>query len=121
MSIAFSVYLTGYYIYAEASFPRQAGDRARLVSPRLIGPHCVQFSYHMYGNQMGTLRMFRLAGAQTIAVETHSGDSGKRWHSIMATMRLPQNYQVNFAMESIFDCFRVLTDPELHIYRPSAL
>ena len=55
---------------------------------------------------MGTLRMFRLAGALTTAVETYSGDSGKRWHSKKAIIRVPQNYQVNFAMESIFEFFQ---------------
>jgi len=49
----------GYYLYAEASYPRQAGDKARLVSGTLttnIYTDCyVRFYYHMTGRHIGKL------------------------------------------------------------------
>ncbi|XP_071956929.1 MAM and LDL-receptor class A domain-containing protein 1-like [Antedon mediterranea] len=49
----------GWYMYIEASFPRTAGERARLESEGFSpnGPRCFQFWYHMYGNFTGTLNV----------------------------------------------------------------
>ena len=49
--------LTGFYIYIEASSPRQENDRAVIAFPPLNinGPLCLSFYYHMYGYNMGTL------------------------------------------------------------------
>ena len=97
---AFSLYHAGYYVYAEASFPRRAGDRAHLVSPKLIGDYCVQFYYHMYGNSyMGTLRILKLVGAQRTTLKTYSGNRGNRWLLIKTDISAVQNQQVKFAIE----------------------
>ncbi len=60
-----SVYNKGYYMYIETSRPRQAGDRARLLSPlynvtaargptgTTRTPYCVSFYYHMNGKHIG--------------------------------------------------------------------
>ncbi|CAH3027830.1 unnamed protein product, partial [Porites evermanni] len=91
----------GYYVYAEASNPRQTGDRAHLVSPSLTGDFCVQFYYHMYGSSMGTLRVLRLRGSQRTIVGAFTGDRGNVWH--LANIDLPaaqiQQYQVLFEAE----------------------
>lgn len=43
-------------MFIEASTPRIADDRTRLVSPKLTAEkHCVKFWYHMYGGKMGSL------------------------------------------------------------------
>ncbi len=63
-SIVFnSLYLlfTGNYMYAEASNQRQ-GDLARLITSPFVPDQstqtsCWRFHYHMYGDQMGTLRV----------------------------------------------------------------
>ena len=48
----------GSYMYAEASSPSRAGDKARLLStPELATTQkCVEFYYYMYGGHMGSLR-----------------------------------------------------------------
>ncbi len=60
-----SIYIKGYYMYIETSRPRQAGDRARLLSPlynvtaargptgTTRTPYCVSFYYHMNGKHIG--------------------------------------------------------------------
>lgn len=88
--------LSGYYIYAEASFPRQNGDRARLLSPKLIGDYCLQFYFHMYGAQMGALHLFVLVGAQRTNLGSYTGNRGNTWYLGKANIRGSQAYQVNF-------------------------
>lgn len=51
---------TGHYMYTESSAPRRRGDKAWLLSPAYpstIGS-CLQFYYHMYGAQIGTLNVY---------------------------------------------------------------
>lgn len=96
-SALFPLFL-GYYVYAEASFPRQSGDRAHLFSPRLAGDYCLQFYFHMNGAQMGTLRIFVLVGSQATVIGTYSGNRGKVWNSAKITIRGVQPYQVNFSI-----------------------
>ena len=86
--------ITGYYAYAEASFPRQKDDRAQLLSPRLTGDYCLQFYFHMFGPQMGKLHIFVLAGAQRTALGSYSGNRGERWYKTKADIGSIQPYQV---------------------------
>ncbi|XP_022096405.1 MAM and LDL-receptor class A domain-containing protein 1-like [Acanthaster planci] len=51
----------GYFIYIEASFPRQAGDKAWLVSPNVpqqTASRCLDFWYHMYGDDIDTFNVY---------------------------------------------------------------
>ena len=55
-------YFPGYYLYAEASWPRREGDIARIKSvtlnPTLSYSRCyLRFYYHMVGQHVGTLRV----------------------------------------------------------------
>lgn len=48
----------GHYMYIEASAPARPGQLARLftpVYPAVNQDQCLQFYYHMYGNQIGRL------------------------------------------------------------------
>ncbi|EDO47788.1 predicted protein [Nematostella vectensis] len=51
----------GSYLYIEASYPRQKGDTARISSDRLSVSKsyqwCLSFWYHMFGQNMGPLRV----------------------------------------------------------------
>lgn len=93
---SFSLLFLGYYVYAEASNPRQTGDRAHLVSPSLTGDFCVQFYYHMYGSSMGTLRVLRLRGSQRTIVGAFTGDRGNVWHLANIDLPAAQIQQVKF-------------------------
>ncbi|KAM4602816.1 MAM domain-containing glycosylphosphatidylinositol anchor protein 1 [Polymixia lowei] len=84
----------GYYMYIEASRPRNYGDKARLLSPlfnvtSVRGPkgsgrvpYCVSFYYHMKGRHIGTLnvllRVNSIASVDTVAW-TKSGHQGPDW------------------------------------------
>ncbi|KAJ8340980.1 hypothetical protein SKAU_G00332710 [Synaphobranchus kaupii] len=83
----------GYYMYIEASRPRQPLDTARLLSPlynvTARGPkgsnrmsYCISFYYHMRGKQMGALnvllRVKSLAMLDT-PVCSITGNQGPQW------------------------------------------
>ena len=67
----------GYYMYIEASSPRQPGDYAVLSSPEypFRGITCVTFYYHMYGTTIGNLTV-TLSGRTLF---TRSGNQGNAW------------------------------------------
>lgn len=51
---------TGHYMYIEASAPSRPGQLARLFTPvytAVSQDQCLQFYYHMYGRQIGTLNV----------------------------------------------------------------
>ncbi|KAJ8316837.1 hypothetical protein KUTeg_004741 [Tegillarca granosa] len=50
---------TGYYMYIESS-SKLRGKKARMFSPvyRGINHQCVEFYYHMYGRNIGTLKVY---------------------------------------------------------------
>ncbi|XP_015761869.1 PREDICTED: MAM and LDL-receptor class A domain-containing protein 1-like isoform X4 [Acropora digitifera] len=69
----------GYYMYIEASLPRQLGDYAVLSSPEypFRGITCVTFYYHMYGATIGNLTV-TLTGRLGILF-SRSGNQGNAW------------------------------------------
>jgi len=52
---------SGTYLYAESSWPRKKGDRARIVSdtmnPTTFQSCYIRLYYHMVGRHVGTLRI----------------------------------------------------------------
>ncbi|XP_071956932.1 MAM and LDL-receptor class A domain-containing protein 1-like [Antedon mediterranea] len=75
---------TGYYIYVEASSPRVAGDRARIMTPKqnptTAITMCVQFWYHMYGPHVDRLNVYLRSGSNDQLVFTKFGTQGNVWH-----------------------------------------
>ncbi len=64
-------------MYIETSYPRVAGDNAKLVL-NVSGNgalSCLEFYYHMYGDTMGTLTVF---SGKAVVFNT-SGDHGPYW------------------------------------------
>ena len=78
-------------MYMEAS-SRQPGDFAKLNSPKLRfdGSMCLQFFYHMYGADMGTLTVI-INGK---SVFNASGDEGDKWLKAEVNITLSGNYVV---------------------------
>ncbi|KAI7805265.1 putative MAM domain-containing glycosylphosphatidylinositol anchor protein 1-like [Triplophysa rosa] len=101
----------GFYMYIETSRPRQAGDRARLLSPlynvtaargptgTTRAPYCVSFYYHMNGKHIGTLNvLMRVKSIATVdsAVWTLSGHQGPEWRKADAVIYPSGPFQVIF-------------------------
>lgn len=73
----------GYYVYIETSAPARPGFEARLISESLsyATHNCVTFYYHMYGNTIGTLRVWtQLQGTSNpLPVWELHGNQGNSW------------------------------------------
>ncbi|XP_078612623.1 uncharacterized protein LOC144882595 [Branchiostoma floridae x Branchiostoma japonicum] len=84
---------SGYYMYIEASSPRQPGDTARLVSPVLnaYGTHCLQFAYHLYGDSIGELKV--LVGSEVVFFR--NATEGDFWQETKMDVSLNNN-QITF-------------------------
>ncbi|XP_071951991.1 MAM and LDL-receptor class A domain-containing protein 1-like [Antedon mediterranea] len=87
----------GQYIYIEASDPRRPGERAQLTSPP-IDPStdhvlCLQFWYHMKGEHVGSLKVFRYFYTEGYhqRLMNIEGEQGDRWIEAL----IPINYDVN--------------------------
>ncbi|XP_053383677.1 MAM and LDL-receptor class A domain-containing protein 2-like [Mercenaria mercenaria] len=73
----------GYYVYIEASYPRVAGNKARLISPEISpnqqGQNCFTFWYNMYGSNMGRLNVYVQSGPSTSLLWHKKGNQGILW------------------------------------------
>ncbi|XP_072021860.1 uncharacterized protein [Amphiura filiformis] len=93
---------SGHYMYTETSSPRVAGDAARLISPLFpqnVGSRaCINFWCHMYGTDMGTLRVYaRTAVGGDTELWSTSGDHGDQWFFVSLSNYAPQtDFQVVF-------------------------
>ena len=96
------LYLTGqgFYVYIEASSPRVAGDIARLESdivPYTFPKMCVDFWYHMYGDQIGTLNVYFKAGGQLGSpVWERVGSRDDRWYRGQILYYPTSDFQVRY-------------------------
>ena len=86
--------LSGYYIYAEASRPRNPGDRARLLSPLVTGTTCLVFRFNMNGAEMGTLRIYAKVGPMEQRLWERSGNQGKTWNGYHFRVMTTARFQV---------------------------
>ncbi|KAL9987247.1 hypothetical protein ACROYT_G001522 [Oculina patagonica] len=77
---------SGHYMFIETSYPRVAGDNAKLeLSVSGNGElSCLEFYYYMYGNTVGTLTVF--SGNVTVFNET--GNRGQDWMEAKRTISL---------------------------------
>lgn len=92
----------GRYLFIESSWPREAQEKAIILSetiPVQGDGKCVKFWYHMYGSNIGTLRVLMRVGfaiSETVVWEMN-GNQGDRWYSGQAPMlSRGQNIQIRF-------------------------
>uniref|UniRef100_A0A3B3RED5 Neuropilin n=1 Tax=Paramormyrops kingsleyae TaxID=1676925 RepID=A0A3B3RED5_9TELE len=95
----------GSFLYIEAS-PRAEGRRARLVSPEVRpqqGELCLIFSYQLWGEGMGHLRvLLRDTNQEETLIWALKGDQGPVWKEGRTVLpHSPKEYQV--IMEGFFD------------------
>ena len=71
-------------MYIETSSPRVSGDNAKLNSPSLkfSGNMCLGFFYHMYGSDIGSLKV-SINGKE---VFSRSGNKGNTWLKASVTI-----------------------------------
>ena len=81
----------GYYLYIETSSPRARGDKAIILTPYLNGPHCFKFSYHMYGEDIGSLNIF----AKNQTIFSKFGNQGNQWVSVQTPILQTGKYMVS--------------------------
>ena len=93
-------FIEGYYIYAEASWPRRSGDKARIGSGYLDavsrGYCLMRFYYHLYGDHIGSLSV------KTRTCKTCPGSvlwrrnntAGNYWVRHAIYLRSPKPFQV---------------------------
>ena len=81
----------GYFMYIETSSPRKLGDVAILQSklyPASCKGRCLHFYYHMYGDQMGSLKVILSPQrGRGIGLWEKSQDMGNEW--LLANVRIP--------------------------------
>ena len=68
-------------MYIESSYPRKMNDTAVLMSPLMKSTKTctMRFFYHMYGDHIGTLNVYRKVGNSKSLLWTKSGDNGRQW------------------------------------------
>ncbi|KAL9953484.1 hypothetical protein ACROYT_G040907 [Oculina patagonica] len=83
---------TGYYMYIETSYPRVAGDNAKITFSVSGNGElaCLTFYYHMYGESTGTLTV--LSGKKVVF--STSGNHGNDW--IKAEIKIYLDKTVTF-------------------------
>ncbi|XP_031648159.1 neuropilin-2 isoform X1 [Oncorhynchus kisutch] len=93
------------YLYIEAN-PKTERQRARILSPMVgpdTGPLCLLFSYQLWGEALGTLRiLLRDAHHKETLLWALRGDQGPVWKEGRTILpRSPKEFQV--VMEGFFD------------------
>ena len=83
--------LLGRYLFIESSWPRQTDEKAVVLSetiPVKGSGKCVRFWYHMYGTDIGTLRVLMRVGyaiSESVVWEL-TGNQGNKWQYGQAPM-----------------------------------
>ena len=96
----------GYYMYIETSSPRVQNDKARLLThsytPKPGSISCLQFWYHMYGSNIGTLNVY-VGPVGSLKVQkppqaqwTKSFDHGDKWYLGHLTLSQTAVYKIMF-------------------------
>ena len=92
-------------MYAEASYPRKKGDKARLASgffaPIPLGDNSCQLRlyFHMFGTDIGSLNVYTRPcnGCAETLVFSRSGNVGNFWDRAEVTLKSKVPFQVRIA------------------------
>ncbi|XP_013393210.1 MAM and LDL-receptor class A domain-containing protein 2-like, partial [Lingula anatina] len=87
----------GSYMYVESSSPRVQGDIARLITTSMAvgsSDSCIQFWYHMYGADTGSLRVYKDTTANKLW--ELSGDQGNSWQRAEVDVPAGAPYKIIF-------------------------
>lgn len=104
-------FISGYYLYMESSYPRVPNDVARLFSPVYVhnvnAPYaCFEFSYHMYGKAVGSLRLYMKERGQVLKELSPKweliGDQGDQWTTVQIHLE-PSNENNSLPFQIVFE------------------
>ncbi|KAM3593244.1 uncharacterized protein V6R79_008413 [Siganus canaliculatus] len=90
---------SGHYLYLESSFPQEAGHTARITGPLMShrSSKCkMNFYFHMSGDGIGTLNVYRLSEGHLHLLLNLTGDQGHYWQSSEIPLSDTQDFQVVF-------------------------
>ena len=92
----------GSYMYIEAS-GRSEGDKARLISPTLLGPQCMTFFYNMFGFTMGSLVIYirDTSGGNESITWVQSGNKGLAWKEEHLSINEEDEYQASWVQRCV--------------------
>ncbi|XP_058158727.1 apical endosomal glycoprotein isoform X2 [Dasypus novemcinctus] len=80
----------GHFVLLNPTEPQARGPAAQLLSRAQVPAaptECLSFWYHLYGPQIGTLRLvMRRQGEGDVQLWARSGTHGNRWHQAWATL-----------------------------------
>ena len=86
----------GKYAYIESSEPQVSGDKAVLVSDMMSGQQCMRFKYHMHGEDIASLSIYR----RGFLVWKEVGNHGNRWLQGQVNLDCSiSQYQVNYPLK----------------------
>ena len=70
-------------MYIEASLPQRPDDMARIITPELFNTPgnsmCLVFYYHMFGNNVGKIKVYWKNSLSTVELLSLSGSVGDMW------------------------------------------
>ncbi|XP_026219478.1 MAM and LDL-receptor class A domain-containing protein 1 [Anabas testudineus] len=90
---------SGHYLYLKSSFPQAVGDAARISGPLLSrrSSKCkMRFYYHMSGDGIGTLSVFRKSEEKLHLLLNLTGDQGHYWQMREILLSSRRDFQVVF-------------------------
>ncbi|XP_074478784.1 MAM and LDL-receptor class A domain-containing protein 1 isoform X2 [Sebastes fasciatus] len=90
---------SGHYLYLESSFPQAAGDAARISGPLLSrrSSQCkMRFCFHMSGDGIGTISVFRKSEGHLHLLLNLTGDHGNYWQMREIPLSHNGDFQVMF-------------------------
>uniref|UniRef100_A0A3Q3L091 MAM domain-containing protein n=1 Tax=Mastacembelus armatus TaxID=205130 RepID=A0A3Q3L091_9TELE len=90
---------SGHYLYLESSFPQAVGDTARILGPLLSrrSSQCkMRFYFHMSGDGIGTLSVFRKSERNLHLLLNLTGDQGNYWQMREISLSDTSDFQIMF-------------------------
>lgn len=106
----------GYYVYIEASAPRQPNDTAQLISPPVSAssnPRCLTFWYFMYGAHVNSLNIYIPVGANLGSpIWTRKGTQGNQWNQAQVTITKNKQFNVSLSPSPKQKQFNVHINPQ---------
>ena len=90
---------SGVFLFIEASYPSRVGQRAMLESQLFQATPsyglCLNFWYHMYGRQMGSLNVYAYSiSNETTLLWALDGDKGNEWRNGRVNIKSTQPFKL---------------------------